>query len=386
MDSRSDVSQASSSLDDLLKHLFSLKKAGRSGLEAMLVLEREENHRHFRSIHVAGTNGKGSVCYKIAAALQAEGFKVGLYTSPHLDSFSERIQVNGEQISGEAILRLLPPILKLGEGSFFDYATALAFTYFAEKKVDIAVIETGIGGRLDSTNIITPILSIITSVDYDHMHLLGNTLEEIAQEKAGIIKPGVPYLLGPNVPFLQGERAPHSLSGFYDEENGLIAKRALEMLGISKTSIDLGISKRPPGRFERLHEKFILDVAHNPDGIKRLIQALHLLFPEKKIHFFAGFSDDKDAASCLRLLSQAGSITCLGGFNPRLIPLNQLKILAKSLQLDVSCQDKISFQDVSADLFVICGSFYLMTEARRSIEDWARGADSATCDGKRPSA
>ncbi len=342
----------------------------------MRQIDRAQNHlhRHFRSIHVAGTNGKGSVCHKIAAALQAEGYRVGLYTSPHLVSFCERILVNGHMISEEDVLRLLPPIMDLGAGSFFDYATALAFAYFAEQKIDLAVIETGIGGRFDSTNVIHPILSIITSVDYDHMHLLGKTLQEIVYEKAGIIKPNVPYLLGPKVPFLEGPRASSCTSGFYDEENSLIAKKALEMLGVSPSSISAGVATRPPCRFEVVHEKFILDVAHNPDAIAKLIAALRLHFPSKKFHFFAGFSLDKDAASCLRLLAQAGSITCLGGDHPRLFTADELSLLADSLGISASKSERFRCADIDADLCIICGSFYLMAEARQSIEDWARGA------------
>jgi folylpolyglutamate synthase/dihydrofolate synthase len=368
MGQRDDIYQTSS-LNDLLNFLFSFKRAEKSGLEAMRSLDEKlkQPHHRFRSIHVAGTNGKGSVCHKIAAALQAEGFKVGLYTSPHLNSFCERIRVDGQMIPEEAVLRLLPPIMDLGEGSFFDYTTALAFTYFAEQKAQIAAIETGIGGRFDSTNVITPILSIITSVDYDHMHLLGNTLQEIVHEKAGIIKPGVPYLLGPQVPFLEGERAPSSQTGFYDEENSLIAKKALEMLNISKTSIESGIATRPPCRFEVVHEKFLLDVAHNPDGIVKLIQALHLHFPRKKLHFFVNFSVDKDAASCLRLLSEAGSITCVGGENPRLFTADQLADLALSLGIKVFKKESFCFDGLDDDLFIVCGSFYLMAEARQAI-------------------
>ncbi len=337
--------------------------------------EQKHLHRYFRSIHVAGTNGKGSVCHKIAAALQEEGYKVGLYTSPHLLFFCERIRVNGRMIPEEDVLRLLPPIMEMGEGSFFDYTTALAFAYFAEQRIDFAVIETGIGGRFDSTNVICPILSIITSIDYDHMHLLGETLQEIAHEKAGIIKPGVPFLLGPQVPFLEGIRAPRSQSSFYDEENSLIAKKALQMLGISSPSILAGIKARPSCRFEVVHEKFVLDVAHNPHGIAKLISAVRFHFPGKTLHFFVGFSLDKDASSCLQLLAQAGSITCIGGKNPRLFTAHQLSSLAASFGIAAFASEHLELSGVEADIFVICGSFYLMAEARKSIEDWARGVD-----------
>ncbi|MBX9744145.1 MAG: hypothetical protein K2X08_02915 [Chlamydiales bacterium] len=371
MDRRIDICQAARSFDELVDFIFSFKRSEKSGLESMRHLDEAQGHLHrqFQSIHVTGTNGKGSVCHKIALALQKEGFKVGLYTSPHIVSFCERIRINGEMISKEAVERLLPPLLSMGPGSFFDYTTALAFAYFAEKQIDIAVIEVGIGGRFDSTNVICPILSVITSIHYDHTYLLGNTLEEIAYEKAGIIKPGVPYLLGPQVPFLEGPRAIPSQNGFYDEENTLIAKKALEMLNISKSSIEEGIKVRPPCRFEVISGRFVLDVAHNPDAIAKLIAAAHLHFPHRKLHFMAGFSADKDVALCLQQLSQAGTVTCVGGSHPRLLGAEQLAALATQLSLSVSFMPRIKVSAVK-DVLIICGSFYLMAEARQSIRDW----------------
>ena len=156
----------------------------------------------FPAIHVTGTNGKGSVSVKIAKALESSGLKVGLYTSPHLISFCERIQVNGVLIPEETARLGLIKLFELGKNLFFfDLATLLAFEYFRDQKVDVAVVEVGIGGRCDSTNIVQPILSIITSVASDHEDLLGNTLEEIAYAKAGIIKPGVPVVIGPKADF-----------------------------------------------------------------------------------------------------------------------------------------------------------------------------------------
>ncbi|MFI5134267.1 MAG: bifunctional folylpolyglutamate synthase/dihydrofolate synthase [Chitinophagales bacterium] len=155
--------------------------------------------KKFRSIHVAGTNGKGSTCHMLAAILQTAGFKTGLYTSPHLKDFRERIRINGEMISENQVTKFVEKykddVLKIG-CSFFEWTVGLAFNYFAEEKVDIAIIETGLGGRLDSTNVITPVLSVITNISYDHMDLLGDTLEKIAAEKAGIIKPNIPVVIG----------------------------------------------------------------------------------------------------------------------------------------------------------------------------------------------
>lgn len=156
-------------------------------------------HRHFKTIHVAGTNGKGSCSHTLAAILQAEGYKVGLYTSPHLVDFRERIRVNGECIDEQYVVKFVEQERSFFEPlhpSFFELTTALAFKYFAEKNVDIAVIEVGLGGRLDCTNIITPILSIVTNISFDHTQFLGDTLAKIAGEKAGIIKHGVPVVIG----------------------------------------------------------------------------------------------------------------------------------------------------------------------------------------------
>lgn len=160
-------------------------------------------HTHFLSIHVAGTNGKGSCSHTLASILQADGYKVGLYTSPHLVDFRERIRVNGEMMPKQYVVDFVKENKEFFEPlhpSFFELTTALAFKYFAEQHVDIAVIEVGLGGRLDCTNIITPILSVITNISFDHTQFLGNTLAKIAGEKAGIIKDGVPVVIGEDVP------------------------------------------------------------------------------------------------------------------------------------------------------------------------------------------
>ncbi|MBR1414853.1 MAG: bifunctional folylpolyglutamate synthase/dihydrofolate synthase [Prevotella sp.] len=177
----------------------------KKGLDNMIALNEHlgRPHRRFRSIHVAGTNGKGSVSHTLAAQLQVCGYKVGLYTSPHLLDFRERIRVNGQCIPEDYVTHFVEEnnnYLKQLDPSFFEIATAMAFKYFADSDVDIAVVEVGLGGRLDSTNIIDPILSIITNVSLDHTQLLGSTLEKIATEKAGIMKEGVPCIIGEAMP------------------------------------------------------------------------------------------------------------------------------------------------------------------------------------------
>ncbi len=156
-------------------------------------------HTKFKSVHIAGTNGKGSTSHMLAAILQQAGYKTGLYTSPHLKDFRERIKINGEMVAEEFVIDFVQRTKQLSEQiepSFFELTMTMAFDYFAQQQVDIAIIETGLGGRLDSTNIITPILSVITNIGYDHMNILGDTLEKIATEKAGIIKTGIPVVIG----------------------------------------------------------------------------------------------------------------------------------------------------------------------------------------------
>src|SRR5580765_6304 len=159
----------------------------------------DDPHKRFKSIHIAGTNGKGSVSHMLAAILQTAGYKTGLYTSPHLKDFRERIKINGEMVSEEFIIDFTERIKTISEQiepSFFEITVAMAFEYFVEQNIDIAVIETGLGGRFDSTNIITPELSVITNIGWDHMNILGDSLDKIAYEKAGIIKENVPVIVG----------------------------------------------------------------------------------------------------------------------------------------------------------------------------------------------
>ena len=203
--------------------------AYKSGLENTYALDEHFGHPHrkFRTIHVAGTNGKGSVSHTLAAILQTAGYKVGLYTSPHLLDFRERIRINGEKISEDYVVDFVAQEKDFFEPlhpSFFELTTAMAFKYFAEQKVDVAVIEVGLGGRLDCTNIIQPDLSIITNISLEHTQFLGDTLEKIADEKAGIIKPGVPAVIGETTPetkpvFLQKAKEANAPL-YFAEENG----------------------------------------------------------------------------------------------------------------------------------------------------------------------
>ena len=324
-----------------------------------LLAEIGDPHRVFLSIHVGGTNGKGSVSTLVAAALQAAGFRVGLYTSPHLVSFRERMQVDGAPISEAAVAtwtaRLLPLIQEL-HATFFEVTTAIAFADFAARGVDLAVVEVGLGGRLDSTNVLEPLVSAVTKIEKDHMKYLGDTLEKIAAEKAGIAKPGVPFVIGETrarlVEVLRREavravrreggrvgeqkvggrnggtarrgaravsrlpaippsrladirvlppdyiwRGPLSLQGPHQRRNAAIAHGILMALPPryrpDRAAIERGFqSARVPGRFDR-RGKWLFDVAHNPDGIRALVAAIDAADLPRPIHALVSILGDK---------------------------------------------------------------------------------------------
>lgn len=341
--------------------------------------------KNFLTVHVAGTNGKGSVSTKIAAALEAQGYKTGLYTSPHIDSFRERIQINGVMIPEDEVARFQAP----AGSTFFEAATLLAFQYFTEQKVDIAVIETGIGGRLDATNVITPLVSVITSIGLDHMDQLGPTIEQIAREKAGIIKKGVPVILGRDVPYqIMKERAEALGCPIYqstlqhvdfDKENQATAHLALSVLKtflpLSDSSIEKGLTAVPPCRFERhqREKEIILDVAHNGHGFERLIERLKAVFPNHTYRFVVGFSKGKDIAECARLIEAAASgIHLVSSSHPR---LSQATELARTFQNGLiensiveGIKNALEAATVQKEVVVIAGSFFIMSEVRLFIE------------------
>jgi dihydrofolate synthase/folylpolyglutamate synthase len=294
--------------------------------------------RKLRTVHIAGTNGKGSVSHLIASALQEAGYKTGLYTSPHLTDFRERIRINGEMISEGAVLSFVEKFqswrTKDFNPSFFELTMAMAFRYFEAECADIAVIETGMGGRLDSTNVIIPELSVITNVSLDHQQFLGNTIEAIAAEKAGIIKPGVPVVLGKMRREAQEvmqqkakecgsevilsdepvvEAPPSPLYGSFQEENRRTAYTALLSLQKVSWQIDeesirkgfLNVKRNTGlrGRWEVLDEKplIIADVGHNEDGIRAVVNELKKL-PYRHLHIVFGVVADKDLQAIFRLL------------------------------------------------------------------------------------
>ena len=318
------------------------KKAYKTGLETTHELDEifQHPHRKFRTIHVAGTNGKGSCSHLLSAVLQKAGYKVGLYTSPHLKDFRERIRINGEMIAEEAVcefVELAQPIIAELQPSFFEITTAMAFRYFAQQEVDVAVIEVGLGGRLDCTNIINPEISIITNISVDHTDLLGATLPEIAREKAGVIKSGCPAVIGERQPevaqvfidkaeevgtslyFASDEMADAELpecemKGYYQDKNRrtvLTAIRELRNRGkfnISDEAVVEGFAQvcrltGIMGRWQLISEnpRIICDTGHNEAGIKFVVnQLLHEKFVNLRI--IIGMVSDKKIDKVLELL------------------------------------------------------------------------------------
>ena len=360
----------------------------------------------FKSIHIAGTNGKGSTSHMLAAILQQAGYKTGLYTSPHLKDFRERIKINGQMIEEDFVIDFVDRTQQITaqiEPSFFELTMAMAFDYFAEQKVDIAVIETGLGGRLDSTNIITPILSIITNIGYDHMNILGDTLEKIAAEKAGIIKPAIPVVIGEYLPetkpvfinkaaqcnssiyfateeyaFADIALSPQKLhcsvtdttqcikenftldlNGIYQTKNlstvlcaekillqlGFIITNEAEKYALSNTKKLTGLH----GRWDVIAEKpiIVLDVAHNEDGIKQVLKQIqfikeHSNSEEIKTHFVIGMVKDKEVSNVLSLLPNDALYYFTNAHIPRALPAEELKIKAAAFNLKGNCFDNVN--------------------------------------------
>jgi len=389
---------------DLISKLFAVNLFGgiKLGLQNSLKLQELLHYpdRSFTAIHVAGTNGKGSVSTKIAHAFEKGGYRVGLYTSPHISSFRERIRIDGQMISESDVESLLPFLFEVAEAekipaTFFELTTLLAFLYFAQKKVEIAVLETGLGGRLDATNIVSPCLSIITSISLDHTEILGATREAIALEKAGIIKEHIPVIIGPHVPLeiiqtaADRKQSPciqvKCASPLFEEENRQIARTALNYLAssfhISDEAIEKGLAGRQPCRFEVLEgsPRIILDVAHNPDGLQHLLQMLTHEYPGKPLRFLFGLSKNKDLKGCLNLLGSHGTHfhlveACNGrGASARdlFAHLSELGIQDSRLSIHESIGEGISKAQqealVRGEILVICGSFFIMSEARQAL-------------------
>ena len=383
--------------------------------------------KNFRSIHIAGTNGKGSTSHMIASVLQSAGYITGLYTSPHLKDFRERIKINGEWIIDDFVtdfVERMQPMIEKIEPSFFEMTVAMAFEYFKVRRVDVAVIETGLGGRLDSTNIIQPLLSVVTNIGWDHMNILGDSLEKIAIEKAGIIKESTPVVIGEaegdiravfenkaahmHAPILFATEQFHAIDWQYSDhelvvevaKNGTEEKNfyhldlpgiyqaknlittlttitALEKSGFHfyDSQIKNGIrnTRRQTGlhgRWEVIHQKptVILDVAHNADGVLELLKQIELIEP-KHLHIIIGLVKDKEVNRVLSLLPKHAQYYFTQAQIPRALPAQQLYEAALEFNLkgesfdEVNAALKIAMTKAAKeDLILVCGSVFVVGE------------------------
>ncbi|MDL2322971.1 bifunctional folylpolyglutamate synthase/dihydrofolate synthase [Bacteroidales bacterium OttesenSCG-928-A17] len=421
--------------EETLKYLYDFapmfqqvgSKAYKEGMENSFLIDKHLNHPHksYKTIHVGGTNGKGSTSHLLASILQEAGYKVGLYTSPHLLDFRERIRVNGEMIEKEYIVDFVKGNKDFFESiqpSFFELTTGMAFAYFADKGVDIAVIEVGLGGRLDCTNVILPILSIITNIGFDHTNLLGDSLSKIAFEKAGIIKPGIPVVIGESHPetdpvFLEraGElqnkdiyfadkvkpiqeskllpsgywefetkKYPElidELGGFAQEKNAATVLVAIDIL--SGTTIPI-----PPkavykgfryvientgltGRWQKIQNdpEIIFDTGHNVDGIKYIAKQL-ISKRYDRLHIVFGMVNDKDCSSVLELLPKNAIYYFTRASIARALPSEELAKLAGTFGLKGEIYPDVKEAFLTAkhqankkDLIFVGGSTFVVADA-----------------------
>lgn len=401
--------------------------AYKNNLENTEALDRyfDHPHRQFKTIHVAGTNGKGSVSHMLAAILQRAGYKVGLYTSPHLKDFRERIRVNGAFISEEAVVDFVARFQEMKaetpiEPSFFELTVSMAFDYFRTQQVDVAVVEVGLGGRLDSTNVITPELSVITNISFDHTALLGNTLALIAAEKAGIIKPNVPLVVGTvtpetrpifevkssevqapmvvaseayslnlisenefNIEFegeLKLKGAKPELQGMYQQENLLTVFAAVEQLrmrgfDLNDEAVHQGLQQVCQltglmGRWQKLGElpTVICDTGHNEAGIRLVVQQIAQT-SHRNLHMVFGVVNDKDVTSILKLLPTSARYYFAKASVERALDAVQLQQLAAEAGLHgdafptvAQAYEAARAQAQTDDLIFIGGSTFVVAD------------------------
>ena len=423
-------------LEYLYEHLPYYQRNGppayKASLENTLALDIMfgHPHRNFRSVHVAGTNGKGSVSHMLAAILQEAGYKTALYTSPHLKDFRERIRINGEMIPESYVVDFVQQFLEKNktidlEPSFFELSVMMAFSFFASQSVDVAVIEVGLGGRLDSTNIITPELSIITNISLDHTALLGDSLGKIALEKAGIIKPSIPVVIGETHPqtsmifegkakenraaLLFADQILHTgyslfstdqrqlftiknkdrilfedlrldLLGKYQSKNIctlLCSVLELQKMGwkITDTNIRNGLENVTSltglaGRWQTIgaNPRIICDTAHNEAGIREVISQLKQI-PFKKLHFVIGMVNDKDISGVLALLPKEAVYYFTKASIPRALSEHQLMQMATFFGLNGAAYEDVESALLDAkmyadkdDLIFVGGSTFVVAE------------------------
>lgn len=383
----------------------------------------------FKTIHIAGTNGKGSTSHMLAAVLQTAGYKTGLYTSPHLKDFRERFRIDGEFIDKDFVVDFverIQPAIDTIEPSFFEITVAMAFDYFARQQVDVAVIETGLGGRLDSTNVIIPELSVITNIGWDHMNVLGDSLQAIAFEKAGIIKPRVPVIIGQtdeetktvfeqvateNQSFIRfadqtryvaewqyehhqlkiqvsetgsDHRVAYQLDlpGFYQTKNAITVLEVVHQLQkagwhITTSHVQQALKQVKKltglhGRWEVIHDHpvVVLDVGHNEDGFKQILAQIELT-DHKDLHIVIGLVKDKDFDRVLLLLPKEATYYFTRAQIPRALPEDQLAEHAHAVGLEGHAYPDVNTALQSAlqkagkhDLVLVCGSVFVVGEVQ----------------------
>ena len=382
------------------------QSAFRKDLSNTIKLIERLNHpqKSFKSIHVAGTNGKGSTSHMLASILQEAGYKVGLYTSPHLKDFRERIKVNGKVVSKQFVTSFIKQnrfFFEQNSLSFFEMTVGMAFQYFAKQQVDIAVVEVGMGGRLDSTNIITPEVSVITNIGLDHMQFLGNTLEAIAFEKGGIIKPNIPVVIGETqketVPvFIELAKKNKSkivfadqevtevfasdLTGIYQSKNIVTVVQAVNELqqkgfNISHKNIKnglLGVVKNTGlmGRWQTIHAnpKVVCDTGHNREGLNYVMKQLSTEVFDA-LHIVFGVVNDKDLTSIIDLLPKNATYYFCKPDLPRGLDANQLKKVLNGYGLNGEAYKSVNEAYKSAldsasitDFIFIGGSTFVVAE------------------------
>jgi dihydrofolate synthase/folylpolyglutamate synthase len=381
-----------------------------------------------KTIHIAGTNGKGSVSHMLAAIFQQAGYKTGLYTSPHLYDFRERIKISGEKISEDYVVKFtdrMKPVIEKIQPSFFEITVAMAFEYFTDNSVDIAIIEVGLGGRLDSTNIIRPILSVITNIGWDHMNLLGNSLEEIAFEKGGIIKEHIPVIIGEKnsktepvfreiasknkspiffaednitinhyqlikdrlkVTLSERGKQYHlnlDLSGIYQIKNVRTVLQTINELRdwkIGDNTIQTALSNVRKltgfqGRWDIIHHNplIVLDVAHNPDGIEQMLHHIRNI-NFNNLHIILGTVKDKEIDSMLSLFPKDATYYFSEAQIPRALPAKELQARAKEYLLNGNFYNEVNNalnealnNALEDDMILICGSIFLVAEVNRTL-------------------
>ncbi len=331
----------------------------------------------YPSVHIAGSNGKGTVAWKIAESLRFAGCRVGLYTSPHISSFRERIRINGCPIPEAEVVK------RIGKRTddpcgFFEITTKMALSYFADNQIDIAIIETGLGGEFDPTSSVKPILSIITSLSLEHTEILGDTLEEVARAKAGILKQSVPVLLGSQVPegliepYAKKLACPIYRPAPSEDDNTATAREALRHLPFLMAEDRL--NSRPPCRMEEISyegRKVILDVAHNPGGLIYLYHQLRKRYGETPVRCVFTLSNKKPLRECFEAISLLTNTPVIfKSRHPRLYSADFLHQEAKKAGFNPTiCSDIRTLIPASEPkgIIVVCGSFYMMSEIRNQL-------------------